>query len=236
MINFDYQIIRRPRRKTASISVKPDCSVRILVPSTLSEQNIIQLVERKSQWIQGKISHFQEIHGNQREKEYISGESFTYLGRNYRLKIVADCSGGSSDAVKLVNGRFNVHVPSDMLPETHNQVVVKRLTEWYREHAIVRLRAKTKRYAKQMNVSPVSVDVKDYKSRWGGCHSDGRIYYNWKIIIAPHSIVDYVVVHELSHLVYGDHSKKFWKLLGSIIPDYAERKELLKVNGSGLRV
>ena len=233
MINFNYQVIKRPRRKTASISVKPDCSVRILVPSTLSEQKIIQLVEHKSQWIQGKISHFQEIQGNQREKEYISGESFTYLGRNYRLKIIAD---GSSDAVKLVNGRFNVYVPSGMLPETHNQVVVGELSRWYREHAIVRLKSKTKRYAKQMNISPVSVDIKDYKSRWGGCHFDGRIFYNWKIIVAPHSIVDYVVVHELAHLVHADHSKKFWKLLGSIIPDYTERKEWLKVNGSGLRI
>ena len=83
-----------------------------------------------------------------------------------------------------------------------------------------------------MNVSPLSVDVKDYKSRWGGCHFDGRIYYNWKIIIAPHSIVDYVVVHELCHLVYDDHSMKFWKLLGSVLPDYGKRKEWLKNNPS----
>lgn len=236
MITFDYQIIRRPRRKTASISVKPDGSVRILVPATLSEQKIIELVERKSQWIQGKISHFQEIQENQREKEYVSGESFTYLGRNYRLKIIADCSGGSSSDVKLMNGRFYVHVPSNMLKNTRNQYIVKQLTRWYREHAIVRFRDKTMRYARQMNVTPVSVDVKDYKSRWGGCHSDGRIYYNWKVIIAPHSIVDYVVVHELCHLVHDDHSKKFWKLLGSVLPDYAERKEWLKINGKQLSV
>lgn len=237
MFDFDYQIIRRPRRKTASISVKPDCSVRVLVPSTLPEQKIVELVERKSQWIQGKIDHFQEIQGNDREKEYISGESFTYLGRNYRLKIVSDgANDGANDGVKLINGRFYVNAPSDMPQDARNQLVVEQLTEWYREHAVVRLRDKTRRYAKQMNLSPVSVGIKDYKSRWGSCHTDGRIYYNWRVIIAPHSIVDYVVVHELCHLVHGDHSKKFWKLLGSIIPDYVERKQWLKVNGSGLRI
>lgn len=195
MIDFDYQIIRRPRRKTASISVKPDCSVRVLVPSTLPEQKVIDLVERKSQWIQGKIDHFQEIQGNHKQKEYISGESFTYLGRNYRLKIIP--GEGENDGVKLMNGRFYVHAPSDMPQDAHNQLIVKQLTEWYREHAVVRFRQKTRRYADQMNVSPVSVGVKDYKSRWGSCHTDGRIFYNWRVIIAPHSTVDYVVVHEL---------------------------------------
>lgn len=233
MIDFEYKIIKRPRRKTASISVKPDCSVRVLVPSTLPEQKIVELVQRKRRWIQGKISQFKEIQGNQREKEYVSGESFTYLGRNYRLKIVSD--GGSCD-VKLMNGRFYVYVPSGVPQTIQNQLVVKELSRWYREHAVVRLKQKTKRYADQMNVCPVSVDIKDYKSRWGGCHTDGRIFYNWKIIIAPHSIVDYVVVHELCHLVHDDHSKKFWKLLGSVLPDWMERKEWLKVNGSGLRV
>ena len=67
----------------------------------------------------------------------------------------------------------------------------------YEEHAIERLRDKAKRYAKQMGVEPFSVGVKGYKSRWGSCHSDGRIYFNWRIIVAPHSVVDYVVVHEL---------------------------------------
>lgn len=87
-----------------------------------------------------------------------------------------------------------------------------------------------------MGVTPVSVGLKNYKSQWGSCHTDGKIYYNWKVIVAPHSIVDYVVVHELCHLVHGDHSKKFWKLLGTILPDYADRKEWLKINGTKLNI
>jgi len=233
MITFDYQVIRRPRRKTASISVKPDCSVQILVPSTLPEQKVVELVDRKSRWIQGKIALFREIQRKQRPKEYVSGESFTYLGRNYRLKVV---EGDPRDDVKLMNGRFYAHVPSNSSQDAQNRLVMEQLTRWYRQHAAVRLRQKTRRYADKMNVSPVSVGVKDYRSRWGSCHTDGRIFFNWRIIIAPHSVVDYVVVHELCHLVHDDHSRKFWRLLGSVIPDYVERKEWLKVNGSSLKV
>jgi len=233
MIDFDYQIIKRPRRKTASISVKPDCSVQVLVPSTLPEQRIKELVQRKSKWIQGKLAHFREIKRNHKPKEYVSGESFTYLGRNYRLKVDFN---NVNVPVKLVNGRFYVNVPPELPQREKDQAIKEQLIKWYMKHAIFRLRDKTRRYARQMNVSPVSVDVKVYKSRWGSCFSDRRIYYNWRIIIAPHSIVDYVVVHELSHLTHGDHSKKFWQLVESIIPDYADRKEWLKINGSGLKI
>ncbi len=231
-MSFEYQVIRRPRRRTASISVDPDCTVRILVPSTLSDQKVEELIKRKSRWIKNKITQFQDIQQNYKEKEYVSGECFTYLGRNYRLKIVT----GANNGVKLMNGRFHVHLPANITKGAHNQLVVKQLTSWYKDHALVRLKDKTNRYAKQVGVSPIAVDIKDYKSRWGGCSIDARIYYNWKIIIAPHSVVDYVVVHELCHLVHQDHSKKFWKLLSTIIPDYTERKEWLKVNGRGLAV
>jgi predicted metal-dependent hydrolase len=228
MITFDYQVFRRPRRKTAYISVNPDCSVRILVPSALTDEKIIELVNRKSRWIRTKIAHFQEINHNQKQREYVSGESFTYLGRNYRLKIN---SGGMSETVKLMNGRFNIYLPPEITDFDRERFVVDQLTSWYKERAIIRLRQKTVRYAKQLGVVPVSVGLRDYKSQWGSCQTDGKIYYNWKIIIAPHSIVDYVAVHELCHLVYHDHSKQFWKLLETIIPDYIKRKKWLKVNG-----
>ena len=233
MIPFDYHIIRRPHRKTASISVKPDGSVRILVPSTLPEEKIVALVNRKSRWINTKIAHFQEINRNHKQKEYVSGESFTYLGRNYRLKIMP---GDPNEEVKLMNGRLYVHVPQETAAEQRNRIVLDQLTGWYKERSVQRLRQKTIRYAKQMGLKPLLVGLKDYHSRWASCHTDGKIYFNWKIIIASHSIVDYVVVHELCHLVHGDHSPKFWKLLETVIPDYADRKEWLRVHGKELTV
>lgn len=233
MITFDYKVIRRPRRKTAYIAVEPDCSVRVLVPYSLPDEKVLELVNRKSRWIKTKITHFQEVIQKQKQSEYVSGESFAYLGRNYRLKIVP---GDAVEEVKLVNGKFYVHVPQETTFEERNQLIVKQLTGWYKERAIIRLRQKTIRYAKQMGLVPVAVGLKDYSSRWASCHTDGKIYFNWKIMVATHSIVDYVVVHELCHLVHPDHSKQFWKLLETVLPDYAERKQWLKVNGSGLLI
>ena len=99
---------------------------------------------------------------------------------------------------------------------------------------MIRLREKVQQYAEDMNVAPRAVGVKGYRSRWGSCHSDGRLYFNWRIIIATHSVVDYLVVHELCHLVHGDHSKKFWKLVQDMLPDYQERRDWLRTNGRGL--
>ena len=105
--------------------------------ATLPESKIIDLVELKSNWIRNKISHFQEIQGNQKEKEYVSGESFTYLGRNYRLKVLSSDAG---NGVKLMNGKFNVHVPKDVADKNRNLVIVEQLEEWYVSHAIVRFK------------------------------------------------------------------------------------------------
>ncbi len=228
---FNCQIVRKPRRKTVSISVKPDCSVRVLVPAKLPEKNIVELLQQKQDWIQSKITFFQENKHNHQPKEYVSGETFTYLGKKYRLKIVPD---SDNESVKLKNGKFVVHLPTDVSQESEKATVKKLLLRWYREHAIVLLQEKTLQFALQIGLSTPSVEVKDYKSRWGSCRTDGRIFYNWRIIIAPQTIVDYVVIHELCHLVHANHSKHFWKLVWTVLPDYLERKDWLKANGTGL--
>ena len=99
-----------------------------------------------------------------------------------------------------------------------------------------KLKEKTKRYASILGVNPQSVDLKEYKARWGSCSSSGDVTYNWRIIIAPHHIVDYIVVHELCHLLEHNHGPKYWKLVQSVVPNYREHREWLKVNGEGLRI
>ncbi|XOF33464.1 MAG: M48 family metallopeptidase [Candidatus Electrothrix sp. YB6] len=240
-IPFTYEIIRSPRRKTACISVGPNCSVRVLVPSFLQEEQIEELVQRKSSWIKGKIAHFQKIRQNSRAKQYVSGACFPYLGRNYRLKVVQGVQDNGQDdpagqRVKLINGRFYVTLPSGLVQEQREYLIREQLVSWFREHAVVRLQEITARYAQQMTVVPASVGIKSYRSRWGSCHADGRIYYNWRIIAAPRSVVDYVVVHELCHLVHPDHSPRFWRFLATVLPDYAVQKEWLRINGGGLGV
>ena len=110
------------------------------------------------------------------------------------------------------------------------------LTRWYRTHAEQKLQEKVERYAGVIGVSPAAVGFRTFKSRWGSCDSRGLVQFNWKIIIAPNRIVDYLVVHELCHLKQHNHSPRFWKCVESVFPGYRECREWLKQNGRLLQI
>ena len=156
---------------------------------------------------------------------------FTYLGRNYRLKLTAN-----AETTKLKNGYL--HVPDQPhLNHLDRQAAAKAsLTSWYTQQATKKLKQKTVRYAHLMDVQPNSIRVKNYKSRWGSCSPTGDISYNWKIIMAPHRVVDYVVVHELAHLLKHNHSSDYWKHVENVFPDHRERRQWLKQNSSRLEL
>ena len=231
-MNFDFpvEIIRTERSKSASIEIEDDI-VKVTVPKNLSDFRIENLIRNRTTWIRQKLKIQTEII-RPKPKEYVSGETFTYLGRNYRLKCVSD---GVEDA-KLKNGYLTVHVEKGVTGSDFERSVKTSLEQWYRGHALSKLEEKTKRYASIIGVIPKSVDLKDYKARWGSCSSSGDVTYNWRIIIAPHQIVDYIVVHELCHLLEHNHGPKYWKHVEHVIPNYKDCRQWLKVNGEELRL
>ena len=224
---FVVKVIRTGRRKTASVKVE-EGRVFAAVPDSLSDSRIEALLARKSRWIKEKL-RLQRDAVPVKPKQYISGEHFTYLGRNYRLQVAT----GKSVAVKLRQGRLWVHVPGG---RDGPGEVRDALTQWYRTHADQKLKEKVERYAGIIGVSPKAVCIKTFKSRWGSCDSRGLVQFNWKIIIAPNRIVDYLVVHELCHLKEHNHSPLFWKCVESVFPDYQECREWLKLNGRILQI
>ena len=174
------EVVRTNRKKTASIKIVAG-SVQVIVPQKLSDARIAELIEKRTPWIRQKLRQQSET-VIPKPKEYVSGENFTYLGRNYRLKLV---SGGVRE-VKLRGGYLELGVSKG----TKERDIRNALVEWYEVHALARLTEKTNRYAGIMGVSPNSISVRDYKSRWGSCSLKGDISYNWRIIIAPYRIVD----------------------------------------------
>lgn len=224
---FIAEIIRTHRIKSADLRVE-EGTVSVVVPKDLPQERIEKLLKDKHRWIKEKlILHREAMPVSQ--KEFISGESFSYLGRNYRLKV----ERAPFAPVKLIQGRLIATLPygSD---EVH--MVRNALVRWYRKHAEAKLQEKSKRYAKIIGVEPRSVGIKAFTSRWGSCSAKGDVLFNWKIIMAPNRICDYIVIHELCHLIHHDHSAKFWKEVERVLPDYAERKEWLKVNGVTLEL
>ncbi|MDC0551670.1 M48 family metallopeptidase [Amylibacter sp.] len=228
-MNFDFpfETIRTDRVKSASIDVE-DNLVKVTVPKNLSDERIEELIKGRILWIKQKLA-LQATAIISKPKEYVDGEAFAYLGRNYRLK----CANGSEESVKLKSGYLNVTTKNGKRNSEHLKAVVE---QWYRTKALSRLIDKTRRYSAILKVEPTSINLKDYKAMWGSCSPKGVVSYNWRIILAPHKIVDYIVVHELCHLIEPNHSSKYWKQVRSVIPDYENSKEWLKNNGSSLLI
>ncbi|MDD2251326.1 MAG: M48 family metallopeptidase, partial [Candidatus Cloacimonetes bacterium] len=120
--------------------------------------------------------------------------------------------------------------------ESRKQVVKETLIKWYRQCFTEVVEERIEKYSLYLSVSPRKVVVKDQKTRWGSCSEKGNINLNWRLVMAPIEIIDYVVVHELCHLRIMNHSKDFWNLIESILPNYRESRGWLKVNGSSLEM
>lgn len=220
------EIVKTDRRKTASIYVK-EGKVRILVPKNISKERIESLLKSKSRWIQSKIKE-QSIPLPYKEREAVSGEYFSYLGINYCLMII----GGVIEGVKFANGYISVTVKDS---SDHKQIK-SLLRCWYIDRAKEQLLIRIAYYGEKLDLTPTSVIVRDFKSRWGSCHSNGQLKFNWRIILAPHNVLDYLVVHELIHLKIPNHSPKYWKVVESIMPDFVAAKNWLRTNGRTLNL
>jgi predicted metal-dependent hydrolase len=145
------------------------------------------------------------------------------------LKVYKD-NGVRKPSLRFYQGKFTLEV-HNLTAEDEMSSLFK---DWYIEHGKQKLQERVERYCYRMNVSPTKVQWKDQQARWGTCTKSSNIYLNWKLIMAPISIIDYVLVHELAHLRYMDHSKDYWTLVHLTLPDYEERKEWLRINGPKL--
>ena len=219
---FPVEILRTNRKKSASIQLDGD-TVKVRVPKSLSDARVRELISKRNGWIQTKLKE-QAEQAPRQAREFVSGEAYQYLGKSYRLKVVTDPDPDLN--TKLIGGYVTVSVPD----KTNQQAIKALLESWYCERALARLTVKTERWAKIIGVAPASEAVKRYKARWGSCAISGDISYNWQIIQTPHRIVDYVVVHELCHLLEHNHSPKFWAHVERHMPDWKERRDWLKLN------
>ena len=208
---FTVNVIYRARTKSAEITIADEV-VNVIVPNSLPETQIRRLITKRLAWIK-KTMVAQAKAGKPKVIEYVNGESFPYLGKNYRLKIV----NGEEPAAKLKSGYLWVTA-------SNTEGIKEAIKQWYFRLAQKRLIEKTDRFSEMLGVSPRSVSIKDFKTKWGSCSKNGDIAYNWKIIMASNNLVDYVVIHELCHLKELNHSARFWKLLDRHKPDWRECK------------
>jgi predicted metal-dependent hydrolase len=221
---IDFEVTYRDR-KTLEIRVEPPDKIQVISPKGLKDGVIKEKVKTKGKWIIGKLLDFKDTGHIPFEREFVNGESFMYLGRNYLLKIYIE-NKLSRPKVELLDGKFQITSP------TKDQNILKKaLEKWYRREAEKIIINRVEFYKNKFNIEPRQVKIKQQKTRWGSCTSKGDLLFNWRTIMAPSPVIDYIIVHELSHLVNKNHSSKFWKSVESILPDYKDRKKWLKDYG-----
>jgi predicted metal-dependent hydrolase len=230
--NINFQIVRSNLRKTVGIYVGPATGVIVRCPQFLRFDEILEIVRKRAQWIIEKHELVKNHSQLNSAKEFVSGESFPYLGRQYRLK-VRKTSFEKEERCKLISGRFLVEIDKQLDGKRVKGIVKKALVNWYLERAHEKISQRVKLYARQIWIGtwPERVEIKDYKRQWGSCSHNRVIRLNWKIIVAPVTILDYVVVHELCHLIYSNHSAQFWQKVQTIILDCKNRRDKLREHG-----
>ena len=212
--------------KAIAIRVK-DKRVTIKVPFFINNNLIQQLVNKKLSWIKKQLN-IQSKFLPLEKKLYINDEKFLYLGKYYKLKI-------------LKNKKYSVNIEGEFLQvnvknELNILKVKKLLKEWFHEKSFIYFKKETYNYAKINNLKINSVKVREYKARWGSCSNKGDISFNWRLIMAPPKIIEYVIIHELMHLKEHNHSPKYWNYVKSLYPNINEAKEWLMYNGQTLNI
>jgi predicted metal-dependent hydrolase len=212
-------VIAASARKTISLRVHQDGRVVIQAPAHMDSRQLDDFMLRKSAWIGRRKDYFQEMRLRHPLKELRNGESFAVLGRHFRLK-VAPASG----CPRLDGKRLIVPVGTGW-PE---------LRSWYGALTHRRVEMLLRRHAPALKVRPGMVRLADQTRRWASCDRDGGIRCNWRLAMMPPSIIEYIVVHELCHLIVRAHSPKFWRILKSVLPNYEIRRDWLRERGPGI--
>ena len=225
---INYDILYSDRRRNATLSVYPMKQIEITVPQDLEREHIQNLVRKKASWIIKQVLWFDEILQVDSQKEHVNGETYLYSGRQYRLKIT---NKQARPEAKLIGKYLEVALPENTPQNKQKKIIKVAIYDWYRKQAHKKVLDAVKDYSKKLGIEPPKFIIKNQYKRWGSCTKNNILNFNFRIAMAPASQINYVVAHELCHVLHKDHSVKFWKSLSTIMPDYEDRKEALRKEG-----
>jgi len=214
--------LQRSERRNLRIVVSPDLSVNVFAPKSLTECATVMAVQKKGPWVAKTLDRMADFHPLPSPKQYVSGETFVYLGRQYRLRV----EEGRATPAKL-RGRFLcIRVPD----KNETRRVRRAVEKWYEERAneILLGRLKVLHGIGARNGIPAcTMSIRRMRTRWGSCTARGFVTLNMDLVQAPIHCAEYVIMHELCHLVHHNHSRAFYRLLTRCMPDWQKRKRIL---------
>ncbi|MEZ7819254.1 MAG: putative metal-dependent hydrolase [Candidatus Azotimanducaceae bacterium] len=224
--HFEVTVIRSARRRSATIKVDQS-GVSFRVPNDIDHHKIIELVEKKTSWIRKKLEYAASL-AVRPELTFQDGDQIPVLGKPHSLKLLL----GSEPHVEQMGDQIQVTLAAQ---RSFGSLHVRTLLErWLIDEAAILLAQRLDYFAPIVGVRPAGMQVKAYKARWGSCRMDGQIQFNWRLIHGPADIIDYVVVHELCHILEHNHSPAYWSQVERVMPDYKIRRKWLAENGAAL--
>jgi Predicted metal-dependent hydrolase len=227
-----YELIFTGRKKTIELTIDLNKHLTVKAPHGMSDDALTTNLFRKAKWIINNLDKMNDVVLHESNKEFVSGEKYLLRGRRYRLKVTR----GEDTSLKFMNGRFIATVPKGVSEAEYRSHLCPLLLAYYHQKAEQVINERVKRYLKYFDDEPSLVKIQDLKGKWGNCSKTNQLRFNWRIVMAKTSIIDYVVVHELCHMKHKHHAKEYWDSIKTIMPDYEQRKEWLRVNGEVLNI
>lgn len=229
--SIDVKVVYR-KRKNISIRIIPKNTIEIISPRSVSISFLKKVIEEKSSWIMKTLDKYENMDERFKDRKYVNGEIFYYLGKEYELKIIKDKN--------IENNKNYCHIDieeKNLIITTNNndsEYIKNELKKWYKIESekivIERLEVLKKEKPMMNKLTPNIIKIKEQKKRWGSCTSRKTIYINSKISMARVDAIDYILVHEFCHLIHMNHSKDFYNLVEKILPSFRESEKWLKEN------
>ena len=210
--------IIRSKRRTVALIVERDGSVTVRAPLRLPERTIREFVEKHVDWVGKKKAEMRAVVPT-RSKLYQPGENFLYLGREYSLEVVA-----RQHKKLILDDRFKI-------TESALENAELIFQNWYRQQAKQWIVERVKHLAELHQLHYEKVKITSARTRWGSCSPKNTLSFSWRLMLTPPEVIEYVIIHELAHTVHHNHSKRFWKLVENLLPDYKARRKLLRQYG-----
>lgn len=228
-----YEERKSTRIKRISIRITPD-KVRVSAPARATKREILAFIDKNSQWILENWLKLQETILRPSLRYYETGVKVPYLGTDLEVRITETEQKMTKLRYETESASLNIAIPQGISNEQKQEAIRGILEKWYKQKARSIFQEKLNAWSVVMGLKYNQFRLKEQKTRWGSCSSLGNINLNWRAVMAPESVIDYLVIHELSHLRYLNHSQDFWSFVARYCPEHGAKKKWLRVNGHTL--
>src|SRR4030042_6011968 len=215
-----YTLKRSARARCARLEIRQATGLTIVIPKSYNITHISELLRKKKRWILNNLARYSRARAPATAKELKNGDFIPYLGRE--LKLITQQNEGNAISAKLERNKLIISLGNK------NSKLELILEQWYRMQADQLIKEKAAKLSTEFGLNYNRVTIRGQKSRWGSCAPKGNLGFNWKLVMTPEPVIDYVITHELFHLKEMNHTKRFWKLVAEHCPRWRERRKWLK--------